>query len=48
MKVLLIPGVPLELLTPEIDVEKRAVDEVDDDAEEDCDEVLDEGLIQSV
>ena len=48
MKVFLRPGVPLELLTPEVDVHKRAVDEVDDDAEEDCDEVLDEGLLQSV
>jgi hypothetical protein len=48
MKVFLIPRVPLELLTPEVDVDKRAVDEVDDDAEEDRDEILGEGLLQSV
>ena len=48
MNVFVIPWVPLELLTPEVDVDKRAIDEVNDDAEEDRDEVLDEGLLQSI
>jgi len=43
-----VPGVPVEVLAPEVDVDECAVDGVDDHAEEDCDEVLDEGIAEAV
>jgi hypothetical protein len=43
-----VPGVLLEHLTPEVDVDEGAVDGVDGNTEEDRDEVLDEGVPEAV
>ena len=43
-----VPGVFLEHLTPEVDVDEGAVDGVDGNTEEDCDEVLDKGVPEAV